>query len=62
MQHALFDIQWHIENKVILFLQHQEATLHNVDEMIQAVNQLIASSPRNKVAVIVNISGMKGNQ
>lgn len=62
MQNTAFEVKWHIENKVVLFLQYQEATLDNVDDMIQAVNQLIDSSPQDKVAVIVNISGMMGNQ
>lgn len=62
MQNTPFDMKWYIENKIALFLQYQEATLDNVDAMIQAVNQLLDSSPQNKVAVIVNISGMKGNQ
>jgi len=62
MENTPFEVKWYIENKVALFLQYQEATLDNVDNMIQATNQLIQSSPQNKVAVIVNISGMKGNQ
>ena len=62
MQNTACEVKWHIENKVAPFTQYQEATLVNVDEMIQAGNTLINSSPQDKVAMIVNISGMRGNQ
>ena len=57
-----YEVKWHIENKVAIFNQYQEATLQNVQNMIHATNQLINSSSQDKVPIIVNVSGMTGSR
>lgn len=61
MENKDYEIRWLIENEVALFIEYQEATVENVASMINATNQLISSSPRDKVPIIVNVSGMKGS-
>jgi hypothetical protein len=56
-----FSVTWLIKNRVGFFKQYTEATIENVNRMIDAANALINSSPHDKVAMIIDASGMEGN-
>jgi SpoU rRNA methylase family enzyme len=60
MSNGDYEVKWLIENRVALYVQHVETTLDNVEVMINAINDFIASSPQNKVPIIADVKRVKG--
>lgn len=60
MSNQDYEVKWLIENEVALYIQNIETTLENVDVLINAINDFIASSPKHKVPIVVDVKQVQG--
>jgi len=56
---ADYEVRWVIPNEVALLVQNRDMTIPQIVTMINEVNQLLESSPHEKLPVIVDGSNMK---
>jgi len=62
MENNDYEIRWLIDNEVVLYTQHVETTLENVETLINAINDFVDTSKRDKVPVIVIAKSVTGSR